>query len=136
MLQECLSENRGKGVGTDDIRPRCAARRNRTETWTQDVRSWMQRCQTDGLGGTVQHHSHLVHRTLHLGTFLWGYTKDKVHSTPFPDIGTLNARIKEDLAAVTEDTLEKSSIDKIFSGPLAEHMLKCTNVASKRNFMS
>jgi hypothetical protein len=32
------SRNRGKGVGTnDEIWPRCAARRNRSATWTRDI---------------------------------------------------------------------------------------------------
>jgi hypothetical protein len=33
------------------------------------VISWMHRFQNDGLGGTVQHHDHHVHRTLPLWTF-------------------------------------------------------------------
>jgi hypothetical protein len=68
----------------------------------------MQRFQTDGLGGTAPHDGHHIHRTLPLWTFLWGYIKDKVYWTPVPDIGTLKARIKDALAAVTEEKLEKT----------------------------
>jgi hypothetical protein len=37
-----------------------------------------------------------------------GYVKDKVYSTPVPDIDTLKARIRGALAAVTEEMLEKT----------------------------
>jgi len=36
------------------------------------------------------------------------YVKDKVFSTPFPDITNLKARITEDFAAITEDMLENT----------------------------
>jgi hypothetical protein len=72
------------------------------------VSSWMQSFHTDGLGGTVQHHGHHVHRTLPLRTFLWEYVKGKVYSTPVPDIDTLKAKIRDSLAAVTEEMLEKT----------------------------
>jgi hypothetical protein len=72
------------------------------------VSSWMQRFQTDGLGGAVQHHGHHVHRTLHLDFFLWLYIKDKVYSTPVPGIDNLKVRIRDALAAVTEEMLEKT----------------------------
>jgi hypothetical protein len=49
------------------------------------VSSWMQHFQNDGLGGTVQRHGHHVHRTLPL----W-------------------ARMRDALAAVTEEMLEKT----------------------------
>jgi hypothetical protein len=69
----------------------------------------MQHFQNDGLGGTVQHHDHHVHRTLPLWTFfLWGYDKDKVYSTPVPDTGTFKARIWDALAAVTKEIVEKT----------------------------
>jgi hypothetical protein len=68
----------------------------------------MQRLQNDGLGGTVKHHGHHVHRTLPLCTFSWGYVKDKMYSTPVPDTDTLKARIRGALAAVTEEMLEKT----------------------------
>jgi hypothetical protein len=101
------------------------------------VGSWMQLFQTDGLGGTVQHHGHHVHWTLPLWTFLWGYVKDKVYSTPVPDIDTLKARIRDPLAAVTEEMLEKTwretEYRQMLSGQVTEHMLKCTNV-SQRTF--
>jgi hypothetical protein len=68
----------------------------------------MQRFQNDGLGGTVQHHGHHVHRTIHLCTFLWGYVKDKVYLIPVPDNDTLKAKIRDASAAVAEEMLEKT----------------------------
>jgi hypothetical protein len=41
-------------------------------------------------------------------TFLWGYVKDKVFSTPVSDITNLKARITDDLATITEDMLENT----------------------------
>jgi hypothetical protein len=41
------------------------------------------------------------------GLFLFGYVKDKMYSTPVPDIGTLKAMTRDALAAVTEEMLEK-----------------------------
>jgi hypothetical protein len=38
-----------------------------------------------------------------LDFFLWGYVKDKVFSTPVPDITNLKARITDALATITED---------------------------------
>ena len=50
-----------------------------------------------------------------LDFFLWGYVKDKVFSTPIPDITNLKARITDAFATVTEDMLrtrgEKLIID-------------------------
>jgi len=40
--------------------------------------------------------------------FLWGYVKDKVFSTPVPDITNLKARITDAFAAITEDILENT----------------------------
>jgi len=37
-----------------------------------------------------------------------GYVKDKVFSTPFPDITDLKARITDAFATVTEDMLENT----------------------------
>jgi hypothetical protein len=68
----------------------------------------MQCFQTDGFGGTVQHHGHHVHRTLPLWTSLFGHVKDKTYATPGPDIDTLKAMIRDALAAVTEEMLEKT----------------------------
>jgi hypothetical protein len=42
------------------------------------------------------------------GLCLWGYVKDKVYSTPVPDTDTLKARIRDALAAVAEEMLEKT----------------------------
>jgi len=41
-----------------------------------------------------------------LDFFLWGYVKDKVFSTPVPDITNLKARITDVFAIITEDMLE------------------------------
>jgi len=40
--------------------------------------------------------------------FLWGYVKDKVFSTPVPDITNLTARITDAFATITEDMLENT----------------------------
>jgi len=40
--------------------------------------------------------------------FLWGYVKDKVFSTPVPDITNLKARITDAFATITEDMLENT----------------------------
>ena len=40
-----------------------------------------------------------------LDFFLWGYVKDKMFSTPVPDITDLKARITDAFATVTEDML-------------------------------
>jgi hypothetical protein len=37
-----------------------------------------------------------------------GSVKDKLYSTPVPDINTLKARIRDALAAATEEMLEKA----------------------------
>jgi len=43
-----------------------------------------------------------------LDLFLWGYVKDKVFSTPVPDITNLKARITDAFATITEDMLENT----------------------------
>jgi len=40
--------------------------------------------------------------------FLWRHVKDKVFSTPVPDITNLKARITDDFATITEDMLENT----------------------------
>jgi len=40
--------------------------------------------------------------------FLWGYVKDKVFSTPVPDITILKARITYAFATITEDMLQNT----------------------------
>jgi len=40
--------------------------------------------------------------------FLWGYVKDKLFSTPVPDITNLKARITDAFATITEDMLENT----------------------------
>ena len=43
-----------------------------------------------------------------LDFFLWGYVKDKVFSTPVPDITNLKARITNVFVTITEDMLENT----------------------------
>ena len=43
-----------------------------------------------------------------LDFFLWEYVKDKVFSTPVPDITNLKARITDVFATITEDMLENT----------------------------
>ena len=43
-----------------------------------------------------------------LDYFLWGYVKDKVFSTPVPDITNLKARITDAFATITEGMLENT----------------------------
>jgi len=43
-----------------------------------------------------------------LDFFLWRYVKDKVFSTPGPDITKLKARITDAFATITEDVLENT----------------------------
>jgi len=43
-----------------------------------------------------------------LDLFLWGYVKDKVFSTPVPDITNLKAKITDIFATMTEDMLENT----------------------------
>jgi len=40
--------------------------------------------------------------------FLWKYVKDKVFSTPVPDITNLKARITDAFTTITEDMLENT----------------------------
>ena len=67
-----------------------------------------------------------------LDFFLWGYVKDKLFSTPVPDITNLKARLTDAFATITEDMLENTwrEIDYRLDVLRAtkEHMLKCTNV--------
>ena len=41
-----------------------------------------------------------------IGFFLWGYVKDKLFSSPVPDITNLKARITDAFATITEHMLE------------------------------
>jgi len=43
-----------------------------------------------------------------LDFFLWEYVKDKVFSTPVPDITNLKAGITDAFATITEDMLENT----------------------------
>jgi len=43
-----------------------------------------------------------------LDFFLWRYVKDKLFSTPFPDITNLRARITDAFATIAEDMLENT----------------------------
>jgi len=70
---------------------------------------WMQHFETGGLGAMVRHSGHHDHRiSPPLDFFLWQYVKDKVFSTPVPDITNLKARITDDFATITEDMLENT----------------------------
>jgi hypothetical protein len=67
-----------------------------------------------------------------LDIFLWVYVKDKVYSTPVPDIDTSKARLRDALAAVTEELLEKTWREIEYRlDVLRATMLKCTNVAQQ-----
>ena len=67
-----------------------------------------------------------------LDFFLWRYVKDKVFSTPVPDITNLKARITDAFPTITEDMLENTwrEIDYrlTFCVQQKGHMLKCTDV--------
>ena len=70
---------------------------------------WMQHFQTGGLGEMFRHPGHHDRRiSPPLTSFLWGYVKDKVFSTPVPDITNLRARKTDAFAKVTEDMLENT----------------------------
>ena len=43
-----------------------------------------------------------------LDFFLWRYVKNKVYSTPVPDISNLRARITDAFATITEDIVENT----------------------------
>jgi len=69
----------------------------------------MQHFQTGGLGEMVRHPGHHDRRISpppHF--FLWGDVKDKVFSTPVPDITNLKARITDAFATTAEDMLENT----------------------------
>ena len=69
----------------------------------------MQHFQTGGLGETVRqpgHHDRRISPLLDF--FLWRYVKDKVFSTPVPDITNLKAIITDAFVTVTEDMLENT----------------------------
>jgi len=71
---------------------------------------WIHYFQTGGLGETVrrpgQHERRISPPPLDF--FIWGYVKDKVFSTPFPDITNLKERITDAFATITEDMLENT----------------------------
>ena len=70
---------------------------------------WMQHFQTGGLEEMAQHPGHHDRRiSPRLNFFLWRYVKDKVFSTPVPDITNLKARITDAFATITEDMLENT----------------------------
>jgi len=57
----------------------------------------------------VRHPGHHDRRTSpHLTSFLWRYVKDKVFSTPVPDITHLKARITDAFVTITEHMLENT----------------------------
>ena len=70
---------------------------------------WMQHFQTGGLGETVRlpgHHDRRISPPPPF--FLWRYVKDKMFSTPVPDITNLKARLTDAFATITEDMLENT----------------------------
>ena len=68
---------------------------------------WMQHFQTGGLGEMVRHPGHHDRRiSPPLTSFYGGYVKDKLYSTPVPNVTNLKARITDAFAAITEDLLE------------------------------
>ena len=71
---------------------------------------WVQHSQTGGLGEMVRHPGHHDCRISPppLDFFLWWYVKDKVFSTPVPDITNLKARITDAFATITKDMLENT----------------------------
>ena len=94
---------------------------------------WMQLIQTGGLEEMVRHPGHYDRQISPLLTsFYGGYVKDKVFSTPVPDITNLKARITDAFATITEGMLENTWRETeyrldVLRAP-KEHMLKCTNV--------
>ena len=69
----------------------------------------MQHFQKGGLGEMVRHPGHHDRRISPPLTSSYGrYVKDKVFSTPVPDITNLKARITDAFAAITEDMLENT----------------------------
>jgi len=50
------------------------------------------------------HHDHQISPSL--TNFYGGYVKDKLYSTPVPNVTNLKARITDAFAAITEDLLE------------------------------
>ena len=96
---------------------------------------WIQHFQKGGLGEMVRnpgHHDRRISPPPPLDFFLWGYIKDKVFSTPVPDITNLKARTTDAFATITERMLENTwrEIDYRLdvSAQQKEHMLKCTDV--------
>jgi len=70
---------------------------------------WMQHFQTGGLGEMVRHTGHHDRRiSPPLDFFLWWYVKDKLFSTPVPNITNLKARITDAFTTITEDMLENT----------------------------
>ena len=70
---------------------------------------WMQHFQTGGLGEMVRHTGQHDRRiSPPIDFFLCGYVKDKVFSTPVPDITNLKARITDVFATITEDMSENT----------------------------
>ena len=71
--------------------------------------SWMQHLQTGGLGEMVRHPDHHDRRiSTPPDLFSSGYVKDRVFSTPVPDITNLKARITDAFATITEGMLENT----------------------------
>ena len=67
-----------------------------------------------------------------LDFFLWGYVKDKVFSTPVPNVINLKGRITDAFATITEDMLENTWRETDYRLDVLrttkQYILKCTNV--------
>ena len=67
-----------------------------------------------------------------LTSFYGGNVKDKVFSTPVPNITNLKGRITDAFATITEDMLENTWRETDYRLDVLrvtkEHILKCTNV--------
>jgi hypothetical protein len=69
-----------------------------------------------------------------LDFFFWWYVKDRVYAPRVPDLPTLRDRIRDVIASVTPDMLDKTSQElssdlALFVLPVG-HMLKCTKPTS------
>jgi hypothetical protein len=84
---------------------------------------WMQHFQTGGLGEMVRDPGHHDRRlSTPLDFLLWGYVKDKVFSTPVPDITDLKARITDAFGTITEDMLVNRRTGGKVKGKLANRV--------------
>lgn len=65
-----------------------------------------------------------------MDSFIWGYVKDTVYSTPVPDISTLMTQIQEAILTITAEIFANTQAEIIvskFSEPPITHTSKCTD---------